>query len=142
MHTPSKNRYSPLLHPIAAIAIGIACGVALADHEKGNVDELRFGAAVDARGVVAAESHTDHFVPGTKIHVTMKVQEAVKDTNLLVSVLDRETEELVWSNAQRVPGGHANMHFVIPAGSLPAGKYRARVKLGDDWVAEHEFRVE
>ena len=56
--------------------------------------------------------------------------------------LDRETERLVWSNVQPVPGGHTTMHFIIPAGAVPAGEYRTKVKLGDDWVAEHEFEIE
>jgi hypothetical protein len=123
------------------MALGVV-GIALASHDKGNVDELRFGTEVDAAGVVAPSSHKDHFIPGAKIHVTMKVQEAVKDTSVVLTVLDRETEEIVWSQSQPAPGGHATLSFLIPAGSLVPGKYRGKVKLGNDWVAEHEFRVE
>jgi hypothetical protein len=117
-------------------------GTAMADHSKGNVDELRFGDAIDASGEVAPDTSKEHFPPHTPIHITMQVQEAPKGTALLVNVLDRETEELMWTGEQQVPGGHTVAHFLIDAGELNAGKYRARVKLGDDWVAEHEFRIE
>lgn len=126
------------------VVLGLAAGTVLATAavEKGNVDELRFGTKVDAEGVVPAEVHAKHFIANTPIHVTMKVQEAPKGAKLLLNILDRETEELVWTETKELPGGHANMHFMLPAGSIKPGKYRAKVKLVDDWVAEHEFQVE
>ena len=114
----------------------------MAGHDKGNVDELRFGTAVNTEGVVPAENHAKHFVPDKAIHVTMQVQEAPEGTDLMLSIVDRETDELVWSAKQAVPGGHASMHFVVQGGDLDPGKYRAKVKLGNDWVAEHEFKIE
>jgi hypothetical protein len=127
---------------LVSLAATLFAGTASADHSKGNVDELRFGDAIDASGEVAAETSKDHFPPNTPIHITMQVQEAPKGTELLVNILDRETEELAWSGMEQVPGGHTVMHFLVDAGELAAGKYRARVKLGDDWVAEHEFKIE
>ena len=123
------------------LAILLCAGSAIADHSKGNVDELRFGDAVDASGEVAPHTSKDHFPPNTPIHITMQVQEAPKGTALLVNILDRETEDLMWTGEQQVEGGHEVVHFVIDAGELNEGKYRARVKLGDDWVAEHEFMI-
>ena len=119
---------------------GTGLGLAAPKPGKGNVDELRFGADVDADGVVPQASHTDKFNPNTPIHVTMKVQEAPEGTELLINILDRETEEVTWSEKKVVPGGHAVMHFIVS--DLQPGKYRAKVKLADDWVAEHEFQVE
>ena len=119
-----------------------AVGAVVAATDKGNVDELRFGTAVDAEGVVPAATSAHSFLPADSIHVTMQVAEAPAKTKLMLSVMDRESERLVWSNVQPVPGGHANMHFIIPAGAVPPGEYRAKVKLGDDWVAEHEFEIE
>ena len=127
---------------LLALAAALLAFPAAADHSKGNVDELRFGPAADASGEVPENTSTDHFPPQEPIHISMQVQEAPKGTILLVNVLDRETEELKWSEEQKVPGGHAVMHFEIDAGALPSGKYRARVKLGDDWVAEYEFKIE
>jgi hypothetical protein len=126
---------------LVALATTLFAATATADHSKGNVDELRFGDAVDASGEVAPDTSKDHFPPNTAIHVTMQVQEAPKGTALLINVLDRETEELAWSDEQQVPGGHTVAHFMIGPGELNEGKYRARVKLGDDWVAEHEFMI-
>ena len=131
-----------LLLLLVALVTALFATTATADHSKGNVDELRFGNAVDASGEVPPNTSKDHFPPETAIHVSMQVQEAPHGTALLVNILDRETEELVWSDNEQVPGGHAVMHFVIAAGELESGKYRARVKLGDDWVAEHEFRID
>ena len=127
---------------LLSLAILLYAGNAMADHDKGNVDELRFGDAVDASGEVAPKTSKDHFPPNTPIHITMQVQEAPKGTALLVNILDRETEDLMWTAEQQVPGGHTVAHFLIDAGELNAGKYRARVKLGDDWVAEYEFKIE
>jgi hypothetical protein len=127
---------------LVALATTLLAGTATADHSKGNVDELRFGDTVDANGEVAPHTSKDHFPPNTPIYITMQVQEAPKGTELLVNILDRETEELAWSEKQQVPGGHEVMNFTVDAGELNAGKYRARVKLGDDWVAEHEFMIE
>ena len=131
-----------ICHVLFAVAALLFAGNAMADHSKGNVDELRFSDAIDASGEVAPDTSKDHFPLNTPIHITMQVQEAPKGTALLINVLDRETEELAWSDEQQVPGGHTVAHFMIDAGELTAGKYRARVKLGDDWVAEHEFQVE
>lgn len=119
---------------------GAGFSLAAPNPSKGNVDELRFGTNVDADGVVPQASHTDKFNPNTPIHVTMKVQEAPEGTELLINVLDRETEEVMWSEKKVVPGGHQVMHFI--ATGLQPGKYRAKVKLGPDWVAEHEFQIE
>jgi hypothetical protein len=124
------------------LGLAIGAGLVIADEERGNVDELRFGTSVDAQGVVPAATAADHFLKDSAIHVTMQVREAAKGTKLLVSVMDRETDKLVWSSEQAVPGGRANMHFVIPSGAIPTGKYRAKVKLHDDAVAEHEFEIE
>jgi hypothetical protein len=131
-----------LLLLLVALATTLFAATATADHDKGNVDELRFSDAVDATGEVAPNTSKDHFPPETDIYVSMQVQEAPKGTQLLINVLDRETEELVWSDDEQVPGGHAIMNFHISAGELNPGKYRARVKLGDDWVAEHEFMID
>lgn len=120
----------------------LAMPAAVADHSKGNVDELRLGDRLGADGEVAPHTGKDHFVPDTPIHITMRVKEARKDTPLLVNIVDRQTEVLVWSNEKKVPGGHAVMHFLVERGELASGKYRVRVKLGDDWVAEHEFLIE
>jgi hypothetical protein len=125
-----------------ALTAALLAFPAVADHSKGNVDEVRLGDAIDASGEVAPDTAKDHFPPRTPIYITMQVQEAPKGTALLVNVLDRETEELAWSGEQQVPGGHAVMSFLIEPGELNEGKYRARVKLGDDWVAEEEFKVE
>jgi hypothetical protein len=133
----SKNTF----HSLVVLAVLLFAGDAMADHSKGNVDELRFGDAVDASGEVAPNTSKEHFPLNTEIHITMQVQEAPKGTALLVNILDRETEELAWSDEQQVPGGHTVAHFMVDAGELAAGKYRARVKLGDDWVAEHEFEI-
>jgi hypothetical protein len=134
-----RNRILLLL---VALATTLFAGTAIADHSKGNVDELRFSDAVDASGEVAPDTNKDHFPLNTPIHITMQVKEAPKGTALLINVLNRETEELAWSEEQQVPGGHTVAHFMIEAGDLNAGKYRARVKLGDDWVAEHEFMID
>jgi hypothetical protein len=138
----SKIRSVMLASLPAALLLVLGASIAAAEHSKGNVDELRFGTAIDSKGEVPVSSHTSHFVPDATIHVTMRVEEAVQDSDLMLSILDRETEELVWSENQSVPGGHAVMHFVIDAGELAPGKYRAKVRLGPDWVAEHEFKVE
>ena len=127
---------------LLALVTTLFFGTVFADHSKGNVDELRFGDAVDANGEVAPHTSKDHFPPNIPIYITMQVQEAPKGTELLVNILDRETEELAWSEKQQVPGGHTVMNFTVDAGELNSGKYRARVKLGDDWVAEHEFLIE
>jgi hypothetical protein len=127
---------------IALLVAGLACaGAAWADVDKGNVDELRFGASVDAEGVVPPESAEDELISTGDIHISMKVQEAKANSNLMLTILDRETEEVVWSEEQKVPGGKANMHFTVAAGKLNPGKYRAKVKLVDEFVAEHEFEV-
>ena len=126
-----------------AVVVSVAgAGFTLAapNPSKGNVDELRFGSSVDADGVVPEASATDKFNPNAPIHVTMKVQEAPEGTELLVNILDRETEEVMWSEKKVVPGGHTVMHFIVS--QLMPGKYRAKVKLGPDWVAEHEFQIE
>jgi hypothetical protein len=128
---------------LATVVLLIGGAAALsAMPEKGNVDELRFGAMVDAEGVVPANSHATKLLASAPIHVTMKVQEAPKGAKLMLNVLDRETEELVLSQSKDLPGGHANMHFILSPGQLKPGKYRAKIKLVDDWVAEHEFQVE
>ena len=126
---------------LVALATTLFAANATADHSKGNVDELRLSDAIDASGEVAPDTTKDHFPLNTTIHITMQVQEAPKGTALLINVLDRETEELAWSEEQQVPGGHTIAHFMIEAGELTAGKYRARVKLGEDWVADYEFKV-
>jgi hypothetical protein len=127
---------------VLLVAALVVTGAAFAAAGKGNVDELRFGAEADAEGVVPPESHGNSFVKDGDIHVSMKVQEAPKGTNLVLSILDRETEEVVWSEEQLTTGGHEGMHFTIASGKLNPGKYRAKVKLGNDWVAEHEFQVQ
>ena len=71
----------------------------------------------------------------------MRVEEAPQGTELMLTIVDRETEETIWSGAKAVPGGHAKLRFSLPDAALSPGKYRAKVKLGDDWVAEHEFQV-
>jgi hypothetical protein len=127
---------------IALAVIGLAwAGAVMADVDKGNVDELRFGAKADADGVVPPEGHDDEFVASGDIHVSMKVAEAPAGGPLMLTILDRGTEQVVWSEEQKVPGGVAKMHFTIAAGKLVPGKYRAKVKLVDEWVAEHEFEV-
>jgi hypothetical protein len=130
----------------AALLVAVAALVAppvLAgpDAEKGNVDELRFGNAVDASGEVPKASSADSFPTGSSIYASMRIKEAMRGTEVMLNLLDRETEEAVWSEKKTVPGGQAVMSFVIPAGSLPVGKYRAKVKIGDDWVAEYQFEV-
>jgi hypothetical protein len=125
---------------LAIVIAGAGTSLAAPNPGKGNVDELRFGANVDADGVVPEASHADKFNPNTPIHVTMKVQEAPEGTELMLNILDRETEEVMWSEKKVVPGGHAVMHFIVS--ELQPGKYRAKVKLADDWVAEHEFQIE
>jgi len=134
------RKISVIFMVLAVILAGAGLSLAAPTPGKGNVDELRFGANVDADGVVPQASHTDKFNPNTPIHVTMKVQEAPEGTELLINILDRETEEVMWSEKKAVPGGHAVMHFIVS--ELQPGKYRAKVKLGDDWVAEHEFQIE
>jgi len=129
-----------LLLALLVSVAGAGSTFAAPNPSKGNVDELRFGTNVDADGVVPQASHTDKFNPNTPIHVTMKVQEAPEGTELLINILDRETEEVMWSEKKVVPGGHAVMHFIVSG--LQSGKYRAKVKLADDWVAEHEFQIE
>ena len=134
------SKISVILMVLAVILAGAGLSLGAPNPGKGNVDELRFGANVDADGVVPQASHTDKFNPNTPIHVTMKVQEAPEGTELLINILDRETEEVMWSEKKAVPGGHAVMHFIVT--ELQPGKYRAKVKLADDWVAEHEFQIE
>jgi hypothetical protein len=136
-----RQSYRTLGFLFLAVALAAALPV-LADHDGGNLDELRFGTEIDAQGVVPAKAHSTHFLPDATIHMTMKVQEAQKGTKLLVNVLDRETEKLVWSQEQAVPGGHTTMHFTIPSRAIPPGKYRAKVKLGNDWVADQDLRIE
>jgi len=120
----------------AIVAIG-AAGPLLA--ARGNVHEVRFGTTVGADGTVPADGHSDHFEADATIHVTMRVQGAARGTKLSLTILDRQTEGLVWSEEQLVPAEHANMHFI--PGNLRPGKYRAKVKLGDDQVAEHDFVI-
>lgn len=136
----THSHVSACLILTAALAV-LGAGLAWAGHTKGKVDELRFGTAVDAKGKVVPEDSREHFVAGSPIHITMDVQEALKGTDLMVSVVDRETEELVWSAKQEVPGGHTTMHFMINPGELKPGKYRAKVNLGEEMVAEYEFKV-
>ena len=60
---------------------------------------------------------------------------------LMITLLDRETEETVYSAKQAVEHGHTNQSFKIPGEKLNAGKYRLKVSLGEDLVAEDEFEV-
>ena len=126
-----------------AVILGVT-GTLLAEDvmEKGNVDELRFGTAIDAEGVVPAKTHSSHFKANDTIHVTMKTKDIAKGVPLLLSIYDDDVDRLVWSATQDLPGGRTTVHFVIPVGTIPPGEYEAKVKVGDDWVAEHEFKIE
>ena len=129
------------LFPVLLIAVlGVGLGVAVAD-DYGKVEDVRFGTDVDAQGMVPEKSKTDSFNQSAKIFVTMRVEEAKKGTEIMLSVFDTESEELAWSRAQAVPGGRANMTFVIPPGTIPPGKYRCKVSVGKDTVVDHEFQI-
>ena len=134
-------RNTRTLFPLVLIALlGLVFSVALAT--EGKVQDVRFGTDVDAQGMVPEKSKTDSFNPTNKIYVTMTVEEAKKGTEVTLSAFNTETDELVWSRAQAVPGGKANMTFVIPPGTIPPGKYRCKVILGqDDTKEDHEFEI-
>ncbi len=129
------------LFPVLLMAmLGLGIGVALAA-DYGKVEDVRFGTDVDAQGMVPEKSKTDSFNQTAKIYITMKVEEAKKGTEIMLSVFNTESDELAWSRAQAVPGGRANMTFVIPPGTIPPGKYRCKVTIGKDTVEDHEFQI-
>ena len=126
------------LFPLVLVAL-LGFGVALA---SGDLQNVRLGTDVDAEGIVPEKSQSDAFNQDAKIYITMQVSEAKQGTPVMVSIFDKDTDELVWSRAQSVPGGRATMTFVIPAGSIPPGKYKTKVKLGDDVKSDDkEFKV-
>jgi hypothetical protein len=130
---------------VVCLAVVLAAtGALLAEDvmEKGNIDELRFGTALDAEGVVPAKTHSSHFKTNDTIHVTMKTKDVSEGVPLMLSIFDSDTDKLVWSSKQELPGGRTMAHFVIPVGAIPLGEYKGKVKIGEDWVAEHEFKIE
>jgi hypothetical protein len=129
------------LFPVLLMTVlGLGVGVALAA-DYGKVEDVRFGTDVDAQGMVPEKSKTDKFNQTAKIFVTMKVEEAKKGTEIMLSVFNTETDELAWSRAQAVPGGRAYLQFVIAPGTIPPGKYRCKVAVATDTVEDHEFEI-
>jgi hypothetical protein len=132
---------------LAVVALSVVLGLTgtvLADDvmEEGNVDELRFGTALDAEGVVPEKTHSSSFKANDTIHVTMQTKDTAKGVPLVLSIYDDDTDKLVWSTKQSLPGGRTTARFQIPVGAIPPGEYKAKVKVGEDWVAEHEFTIQ
>lgn len=126
------------LFPLVQVAL-LGFSVALAGADLQNV---RLGTDVDAEGIVPEKSQSNDFQQGSKIYITMQVSDAKQGTPVMISIFDKDTDELVWSRAQSVPGGRATMTFMIPAGSIPPGKYKTKVKLGEDVKSDDkEFKV-
>jgi hypothetical protein len=105
------------------------------------VDDVYVGRQVDPNGEIPESQRSDSFRTGEKVVVGMEVTDAPAGSAVRVTVQDADSNNQVWTAERDVPAGRTHMHFSIDEGKLPRGKYRAKVIIGDETVAERDFEV-
>lgn len=106
------------------------------------IEALRLGTVLGPDGEVPERSHARRLPAGVTIHATMRVDGAERFSKLTLSVLERGSDEIVWSETRPVEPFGRLAHFIIGASELEPGDYRARVTLGKSPVAQHDFSIE
>jgi len=105
------------------------------------IDHVRIGHEVDPEGQVPSGREAGAFRASEPLYVSMEVTDAPAGSKVRLSIRDRETNALVWSNEGTVEAGKSYLTFEVGSGKLAHGDYRADVIIGDETVARREFQV-
>jgi len=105
------------------------------------IDNVHIGHSVDPSGEIAQNERADAFATDAPAYLSMEVTDATAGTQVLVSVVDAETESELWSDTKTIRFGDSHLVFQIDTSALGSGEYRADVWVGDERVARRQFDV-
>ena len=105
------------------------------------VDDVYLGHRVDPTGEIPQDQRSERFRKGEDVVIGMEVTDAPAGSAIRVTVQSADSEQQVWTAERPVPAGQTHMHFDVDENKLSQGKYRAKVIIGDETVAERDFEV-
>ncbi len=105
------------------------------------VDRVRIGRDLDADGQVPTEAEGEEFDAASTVHVSLEATDAPAGSVIRLNVLEDGTERPVWTEELEVPAGRSFVNFTIDGGELASGAYRAEIVIGDETVANRDFRI-
>ena len=105
------------------------------------IDDVTIGHEVAADGTIPAGKTGDNFVPGQKVYITMKVNNAPANTAVKVVFNGPPGTTKIADETKNVPTGATFLKFEKDTKGWPKGDYSADIFAGDEKVNTQHFNL-